>query len=92
MPNAFVVLRLVLPEPNDFGRGEAGQRPVACQSAEFGFADGRLDVGALLRGALIAPEQRRTDDLLRLVKEDRAVHLSGETDPRNIAASNVCFR
>ncbi|MDR6548915.1 hypothetical protein J2736_000098 [Paenibacillus qinlingensis] len=90
MPNAGVVLRLMLPEPKELRRGEAGQRLIACEAAELGFADGRLDVGALLRGALIAPEQRRPDNLLRLVEEDRPVHLAGEAntcDTRGFDAS-----
>ena len=57
--DARVVVRLVLAQPQQLRRGEAGQRAVAGQLDEPVEADALLDLRALGGGALVVPEDRR---------------------------------
>jgi hypothetical protein len=76
-----VVLRLVLAQPQQLGRREAGQRAVAGQLDEPVEADAFLDLGAFLAGALVVPEDRRPDGAVGGVERDQPVHLPREPDP-----------
>ena len=74
-------LRLVVAEPEDLRRREAGERGVGDHLDELLAAAGAaFDLVALGGGALVVPEQGGADDLARLVEEHRAVHLAGEAD------------
>jgi len=44
----------------------------------------RLERGTLWRGALVVPEDRRTDDLAGRVETDQPMHLAGETDAEDL--------
>ncbi len=76
-----VAVRLLVAEPQHLGCLEPGERGVARDLDEPVGADPLGDLLALPFGALIVPEQRRTDHLARGVEEDRAVHLPREPDP-----------
>ncbi len=74
-------LRLVVPQPEDFRGGEAGQGRIGDQLDEIRpAADPLFDFGALGGGPLVVPEDRPADDLVVLVEKHRAVHLAGEPD------------
>ena len=74
-------LRLVVAEPEDLGRREAGERGVGDHLDELLAAAGAaLDLVALGGGALVVPEQGGADHLAGFVEEHRAVHLAGEAD------------
>ena len=77
-------LGLVVPQPEELRRREAGQRAVPGQLDQPLEADALLDLGALGRGALVVPEDRRAQHLLVLVERDEAVHLAGEADRRGL--------
>ena len=74
-------LRLVVPQPEDFRGGEAGQRRVGDQLDQVRTAAGAaLDFLALGGGPLIVPEDGAANDLVVLVEKHRAVHLAREPD------------
>jgi hypothetical protein len=74
------VLRLVLADPQKFGESEICQRGIAGQLDQAIEADGPLEFFGLSFGALIAPNQRGTNDFVVFVKEDGPVHLAGESN------------
>ena len=51
--------------------------------------DALLDLGALLPGALVVPEDRRAQDAVGVVERDEAVHLAGEADARDAVAAEL---
>ncbi len=79
--DARVDLGLVPAQPQELRRREAGQGAVAGERDEALEPDALLDLGALGRGALVVPEDRRTQDLASLVEADETVHLARQADP-----------
>ncbi len=76
-----VSVGLLLPQPEQLGRLEPGQRGVARDLQQpFGAHPGG-DLAALRLRPLVVPEQRRADRLPGTVEEDRAVHLAAQADP-----------
>ena len=71
---------LVIANPDELGRGEAGQGIVAGDRDEPLWPDRLPDQVALGGGPLVVPEDRGTEDLVRPVEEDGAVHLAGQPD------------
>ncbi len=84
LPDAGVGRRLVLPHPEQLGGGEAGQGAVAGEPDETIAAASGLQRGALRRGALIVPEDRRADHLPAGVEAHQPVHLAGEADTEDL--------
>ena len=76
----LVRLRFVGAQPEQLRRGEAGQRTVAGQRDQPLEPDAFLDLGALLRGALVVPEDCRAQHPLLRVERDETVHLAREAD------------
>ena len=78
---ALVVLRLVLLQPENLGRGEAGQDGVA-ERANGLLEPAELlgDLVALGGGGGVAPELGRADDLAVLVERHEAVLLAADAD------------
>ena len=77
--------RLVLAEPEQLRRGEAGQCGVGDHPDQGLAAPGPLlDLGALGRGPLVVPEQGGADHPALAVEEDRAVHLPAQADPGDV--------
>ena len=83
--DARVRLGLVTAQPEELGRGEAGQRTVPRQLDQALEPDALLDLGALEGGALVVPEDRGTDHAPGLVEHDETVHLAREADPGDLA-------
>ena len=78
------VLRLVIPQPEDLRRREAGQGGVGHQLDQIGAAaDALFHLGAFGGGPLVVPEDRPANDLVVLVEEHRAVHLARQPDRAN---------
>ena len=78
--DAGVRFRLVLPEPEELRRREAGQRTVPRLGDQVVAAEAILDLGALRAGALVVPQDRGADHLLLVVEHDEPVHLAGKAD------------
>ena len=73
--------RLVVPQPEDFRGGEAGQGGIGHQFDQIRpAAHAPLHLDALGRRALIVPEDRPANHLVVAVEKHRAVHLAGEPD------------
>ena len=87
--DAGVDVGLVLAQPEELRRGEARQRAVPRQPDELAEPDALLDLGALLPGPLVVPEDRRAEHAVGVVEGDEAVHLAGEPDPRDAVASEL---
>src|ERR1035438_5722622 len=80
MRNPLPVSRFVLSYPEQLGEGEIGERRIA------GELDQTIDaeqIGKLLNlrlGALVAPDERGPHDFVLGIKQNRAMHLPGESD------------
>ena len=79
-----VDFRLIVAHPEDLGRGKAGQGGICGDLDQSLPADLLRDLLALLRGTLIAPEDRLAQHFSCLVEHDKAVHLPGKADTRDI--------
>ena len=84
--DAGVGVRLVLPQPEELGRSESRERPVPGQLDEPREPDPLLDLGALGSRPLVVPEDRRANHAVLFVEGDEAVHLTGQSDSRDVAA------
>ena len=82
-----VRVRLLVSEPQDLGGLEPGERGVPGDLDEPPLPNELRDGLALLGGALVVPEQRRSDHLARSVEEHRAVHLAREPQPSHDVAA-----
>ena len=81
-------LGLVAAHPEELRRREAGQRPVSGQLDQPLEPDPLLDLGALRRGPLVVPEDRRAEDPVGRVEQDEPVHLPGEPDRGRVARAD----
>ena len=72
-----------------FGRSEARQSTVPRQPDELAEPEAILDLGALLPGPLVVPEDGRAEDAVGVVEGDEPVHLAGEPDARDAVASDL---
>ena len=86
MADARVDLRLLLAHPENLGRGKASQRVVASERDQPLTSNARANLVALRGGALVVPEDRRTQDSASLVQHHEAVHLPRQPDRRHIGA------
>jgi hypothetical protein len=73
--DAGVVFRLVAAQPDNLARLKARQHGVECRLQDGLLADALGNPGALVRRALVAPQQRGAYRLAVRVQKDRAVHL-----------------
>ena len=78
--DAGEVLRLVVAQPEQLGRGEAGKRDVGGVTAQLILADLVVQVIDLLLGAAVIPQDAGADDLVGLIQHDKAVHLAACAD------------
>ena len=97
-PEAHVVLRqqdvldageglgLVVAQPQQLGRREAGEGAVSGQRDQPLDAQALLDLFALGRRALVVPEDRGPQHAALLVLHDEPVHLAGVADRRRLDA------
>ena len=79
-------LRLMGAHPEELGEGEVGQRGVAGQLDQPLAAQLCLQPVALGLGALIAPDERGTQDFARCVEHYATMHLAGESDGLDLRA------
>ena len=87
--DAGVDVGLVLAQPEELRGSEARQSTVPRQPDELAEPEAILDLGALLPGPLVVPEDGRAEDAVGVVEGDEAVHLAGEPDPRDAVASDL---
>ena len=92
VPALFVYFRLMVADPEDLGRGEAGQRRVGRNRNQPVVSQALGDLLALGGGALIAPDDGAAEHLAPFVQHHQAVHLPGEADARNGAGRHAAFR
>jgi outer membrane protein TolC len=71
---------LVLADPEQFGESEVGEGGVGGEFDEAFGADFGGEPVALGLGALVGPDEGRSEDLEFGVEHDAAVHLAGEAD------------
>ncbi len=72
---------LVLLHPQELGRGETGERHVA----------GDLDEALLRLGALVVPQDGRTQDFARRIEQHQPVHLPGQPDGGDVCPADAAF-
>ena len=81
--------RFVLAYPQEFRKREIGERRI---TGELNQAIGAKFLGEFARlffSALIAPDERRTDNFAGSVQQNCAMHLSREADARNLFSANT---
>src|ERR1700730_1804288 len=87
--NPVPVRGFVLPDPQAFGQREIGECGIAGELNETCGTDLRGQLLALLLGPDITPDQCRPYDAAVLVQQDGPVHLSGQTNARNLIAAQM---
>ena len=81
--NPAEVLRLVLLHPQDLRSSESGKGYVRRKGGKFLFAYDRVEVFDFFRCSPVIPENRRSDDIIVPVQDNKAVHLPGNSYSRN---------
>ena len=79
-----VILRLMVPHPEDLGSGEACEGGIGGDLYEPFLAHLGGDFLAFCRGALVAPDDGGADHFIILVQHHQAVHLPGEAQAHHI--------
>jgi len=72
--------------PQELGQRETGQHGVGGERDDVVAAHGRVDEIDLGLAALVAPDERRADDLIGRIEQNQAVHLAGKTDRFHVLA------
>src|SRR4051812_12329120 len=80
----FPYLRLVVTYPKQFCQCEISERWIAGKLDNFVFTNFRVEPVALRLRTLVTPDQCRTQDLIVLIQQNRAVHLPGKPDRGNV--------
>src|SRR5262249_15450632 len=83
--------RLVIPDPDDFRRGESGQRVVSGDANEALSSDAPANLIALVSAALVVPKNGRSQDLTSFIEQDEPVHLTGQTDGCDVLSGGSRF-
>ena len=81
-----VILRLILPHPENLGGSEAGEGNVRRQGGQLVLADCLIQVVHLLGGSAVVPENRGTNYIIILVQHHQTVHLAAAADTGNLPA------
>ena len=81
-----VILRLILPHPENFGSGKAGKGDIGRQGGQLVLADCLIQVVHLLGGSAVVPENRGTNYIIILVQHHQTVHLAAAADTGNLPA------
>ena len=86
------ILRLVIAQPENLRRGEAGQRRIGDHLDQLRAPAGALfDLLALGGRALIVPQKRAADHAVLLVEKHRAVHLARQADRLHVGRLELGF-
>ena len=75
-------VRFVVADPDELGRREAGQGVIAGDLDEPFRTHRPADLVARVGGPLVVPQDRRPQDPVGVIEQDRAVHLAGQPDRR----------
>ena len=81
-------LGLVLADPDELGRREAGQGIVAGDLDQPLRPDGLPDQVAFRAGSLVVPEDRRPEHVVGPIEQDGAVHLPGQPDRGDVVGTD----
>jgi hypothetical protein len=90
--NAAPICRLVFAHPKEFCDCEVRQRRIAGELDQALGADFLGERSALRPGANVTPDQRRADHFVCGVEHDSAMHLTRETDARDVFRAQVGSR
>jgi len=88
--SACPVLRFAIADPKQFREREIGEGRIA---REFDEARKTGILRKLLRlffGALIAPDDGGSNDVAVAIEQNRAMHLTGETDAGDVFSGSAC--
>ena len=66
------------------GKREVGERGIGSQLHQALRPDGLVEITALSRRALIAPDERRAQDFMVPIQQHRSVHLAAKADAGNL--------
>ena len=74
------VIRLIFFHPENLRCGKACKCNVCGILGEFFFSDYGVQIIGLFCGTAVVPEDRRADDVIVLIQDDKAMHLAAEAD------------
>ena len=74
------VIRLIFFHPENLRCGKACKCNVCGVLGEFFFSDYGVQIIGLFCGTAVVPEDRRADDVIVLIQDDKAMHLAAEAD------------
>ncbi len=77
------------PHPQQLGERKVGERGVGSQFHQALRPDGFVEIAALGRRALIAPDEGRAQNLTVAVQQHRAVHLAAKPDAGNLRGRDL---
>ena len=80
------------PHPQQLGERKVGERGVGSQLHQALRPDGFVEIAALGRGALIAPDEGRAQNLIVAIQQHRAVHLAAKPDAGNLRGRDLRIR
>ena len=89
LPGPLVCRRLVVAHPQQLGGGEARQHRVGGLFEDHLGPGGVVDPIHLSLAALVAPDQRRSDDMVIGVEQHQPVHLAREADGGDIVRGDI---
>ena len=84
--NLAEVFRLLIPNPEDLGGGEAGKGNIGRPGRQGLLADDIVQIIHLTGGTAVVPENGGTDHTVLPIQDHQAVHLAAAADPGHQAA------
>jgi hypothetical protein len=87
----FPLLWFVFADPEKLRDCKVGEGWVTGELNESGGADFFRQLNTLFFGADIAPDKRGANGFAGSVERDRAMHLSGKTNARDLVTGNLCL-
>jgi hypothetical protein len=86
--NSLPVLRFVFANPKKFGEREIGKGRIASEVNQPICSEQVPQFLHLRLCPLIAPDQRRSNNLIAFIEQYGTVHLAGETNAGNFVSSS----
>ncbi len=92
MAHALEIFRFVIAHPKQLGQRKSGEHRIGRPRQNIFHARRAIDEIDLLLAALVAPDQRRPNHLMRVIQNHQPVHLAGKSDAADFARSHTAFR
>ena len=91
MPAFFIIFRLVISDPQNFGCCEACHSRIGCNLNHTFCADFICHFLAFLCGTLVTPDNGIADNLIIFIQHHETVHLTGQADSFDLVFRDTAF-